>query len=314
MGTAKTRPTSSEDASVVARLIESIHAHLDSDLDLATLSQQCGWSPYQLHRRFQRTTGETLAKFVERVRMGEAGYSVVAYDESMLELALRCGYESHETFTRAFRRHYGVAPTQFRSLGRLRKEPQARLGADLEDRAIAGHFDLSRTRQQWLRPTWVLTGRHLGPYEDVPIHAWSAARKRALELGLPLGLEAGPYVGIAQDNPSAVPPQDLRFDAGVVLAGVTAQPSDNVVERVQSELLAPWFVQQLPAGPWAATRHVGAYRTLPEAYHQIGLQVGVLEHFEPLGAPSLEIFRADQMRSDRRVEFTDVLLLGQSRC
>src|SRR5690242_17858704 len=92
-------------------------AHLDEDLSLAALAAHAGLSPFHLHRVFTNAAGETPKQFTLRLRLGRAAAMLLTTDESVLNVALSCGFQSHEAFCRAFRRRFRMAPSAYRERG-----------------------------------------------------------------------------------------------------------------------------------------------------------------------------------------------------
>lgn len=84
---------------------------------LSSLAQRAGRSRFHLHRALRRLLGETPKQFNQRLRLERAAGQLVATAESVLRIALCCGFASHEVFTRAFRRHFGCTPLAYRARG-----------------------------------------------------------------------------------------------------------------------------------------------------------------------------------------------------
>jgi len=91
--------------------------HRDEDLSLAALAARCGLSPFYLHRLFSSAAGETPKQFTLRLRLERAALLLLAGERSVLNVALSCGFRSHEAFCRAFRRRFGMRPGAYRSRG-----------------------------------------------------------------------------------------------------------------------------------------------------------------------------------------------------
>src|SRR6185312_3090317 len=91
-----------------------IQAHLDQDLSLDALAGHVGLSRYHFHQLFKQATGETPKSYVERLRLEWAAVQLRIRRVGVLEVALECGYQNHETFTRAFRARFGVSPRDYR--------------------------------------------------------------------------------------------------------------------------------------------------------------------------------------------------------
>ena len=92
-------------------------SHLDEDVSLATLAGQAGLSPFHLHRVFSAAAGETPKQFTLRLRLGRAAAMLLATQDSVLDIALTCGFQSHEAFCRAFRKRFLMTPSAYRARG-----------------------------------------------------------------------------------------------------------------------------------------------------------------------------------------------------
>jgi AraC family transcriptional regulator len=91
--------------------------HRDEDLSLAALATRSGLSPFHLHRLFSAAASETPKQFTLRLRLERAALLLLQGERSVLNVALSCGFRSHEAFCRAFRRCFGMRPGAYRSRG-----------------------------------------------------------------------------------------------------------------------------------------------------------------------------------------------------
>ncbi len=69
----------------------------------------------QFDRVISATAGEPPAAFRRRILMERAAFRLATGHDGILRLAVEAGYSSHEAFTRAFQRCYGVAPSAWRA-------------------------------------------------------------------------------------------------------------------------------------------------------------------------------------------------------
>lgn len=81
---------------------------------LAALAREAGRSPSYFQRAFSRVVGESPKQYTLRLQLECALVLLLTSDDSVLDIALAAGFESHEGFTRAFVRHFGQPPTQLR--------------------------------------------------------------------------------------------------------------------------------------------------------------------------------------------------------
>ena len=93
-----------------------IREHLDEPLHRDVLAEVAGFSVPHLHRVFKASMGESVASYIRRVRMERAGRKLRMGAVDITEVALAAGYETHAAFSKAFKRQYGLSPSDFRDL------------------------------------------------------------------------------------------------------------------------------------------------------------------------------------------------------
>ena len=101
----------------VQPLLAYAAANLDDDVSLTALAGKASLSAFYLHRIFSAAVGETPKQFTMRLRLGHAAARLLMTDDSVLSVALSCGFQSHEVFVRAFRRSFGMTPSTYRRRG-----------------------------------------------------------------------------------------------------------------------------------------------------------------------------------------------------
>jgi len=90
----------------------------DHEANGADLAARMHLSRFHFDRIVSSVCGETPARFRRRVLLERAAYRLLTCDRNVLEVGVEAGYSSHEAFTRAFQRAYGVAPTMWRAAPR----------------------------------------------------------------------------------------------------------------------------------------------------------------------------------------------------
>lgn len=91
-----------------------IAATPESNLPLRKLAAIAGSSPWQLCRDFLAVTGMTITRYRHALRLRMALDRLPA-SHDLTDLAFDLGYSSHSHFTRAFRDHFGVTPSNYRA-------------------------------------------------------------------------------------------------------------------------------------------------------------------------------------------------------
>ncbi len=94
---------------------EAVEAWIDQDLSLERLAAVAGLGKYHFATAFRQATGLTPHRFVMLRRIERAKVALAGTDP-ITEVALACGFGSHQHFCAAFRRETGMAPSQWRRL------------------------------------------------------------------------------------------------------------------------------------------------------------------------------------------------------
>ena len=98
-------------AGFVAVLAEALDDH---DATGEELARRLYLSRFHLDRIVSSVAGEPPAAFRRRILLERAAYRLLTSDRTLLDVAVEAGYGSHEAFTRAFTRAYGVSPARWR--------------------------------------------------------------------------------------------------------------------------------------------------------------------------------------------------------
>lgn len=102
----------------INRVIDYIENHLDQDLSLAVLAQVACFSPYHFHRIFSSMVGESLNRFIQRIRIEKAAEQLLSNRrKSITAIALDSGFSGSDTFARMFRDRFGMSASRWREGG-----------------------------------------------------------------------------------------------------------------------------------------------------------------------------------------------------
>jgi len=97
-------------------LMAWIEERLDDHLTLELIAQRAGFSAYHFSRMFTARMGRSVMAHVRGRRLVRSARRLCSEpDVKLIDLALDCGFESQEAFTRAFKRLFGASPGRFRS-------------------------------------------------------------------------------------------------------------------------------------------------------------------------------------------------------
>ena len=262
----------------ILRVLVHIQQHLDEPMPLEQLAGVACFSPYHFHRVFTGMVGESVREYVRRLRLERAAGQLKLGSASIVDIALRAGYDSHEAFTRSFKTVFGAAPSKFR-LARQLDLAKAPSGIHF-DKPISVRFRTlhrggnMKVEIKRLKPMRVAFMRHVGPYGDVG-KTWdqflTVMGKEGYLGGNPLML------GSCHDDPEVTPPAKLRYDACLTV-GEDFSPRGDV------------GVQTVAGGAYAVTTHTGPYDQLGRAYAEFLGQWLPRSGRELRDAPCFEVY------------------------
>jgi AraC family transcriptional regulator len=87
-----------------------------TDWRLAGVAHAVHCSPFHLARQFRAVTGETIARYLLRLRLAAALQRVTAGETALARLAVELGFAHHSHFTARFRAAFGVTPSEARRI------------------------------------------------------------------------------------------------------------------------------------------------------------------------------------------------------
>ncbi|MFH9687528.1 GyrI-like domain-containing protein [Streptomyces sp. NPDC017413] len=105
--------------------MEHIEARLGERIEAAELARIAMTSEYHFRRMFSALAGLPLSEYIRRRRMTVAGAEVLGDpDRTLLDVAVRYGYDTGEGFARAFRAVHGIGPGEARRSGAVLRSQQ----------------------------------------------------------------------------------------------------------------------------------------------------------------------------------------------
>lgn len=107
----------------INRAIQYIEEHLSSELIIDQISKEAGISKWHFQRVFKATVGLTIKEYTEQRRLSQSALCLLTEKKTILEIALAFDFDSHEVFTRAFKRVFHQTPSEFRAQNNLSKIP-----------------------------------------------------------------------------------------------------------------------------------------------------------------------------------------------
>lgn len=101
----------------IQNAINYIEEHLTEDIDYEEVAREAACSSFYFQRIFGILCGLSIGDYIRNRRLTLAGDELSASDDKVIDVALKYGYESPESFTRAFARFHGVTPSDAKKDG-----------------------------------------------------------------------------------------------------------------------------------------------------------------------------------------------------
>lgn len=98
----------------IQRSIDYIENNLDYDINLSEIASQAYCSLYHFHRIFHAMVGESVKDYIRKRRLSCAANELIKSNNRIIDIAFKYQYKTHESFTRAFLKEFGVPPKEYR--------------------------------------------------------------------------------------------------------------------------------------------------------------------------------------------------------
>jgi AraC family transcriptional regulator len=106
----------------INRVIDYIELNIDKDLSLEKLAQVANFSQFHFHRIFRALVGETLNRYIQRIRVEKAAHQLISNPKKTItEIAFDCGFSGSAPFARAFKDFFKMSASEWRSRGHLQE-------------------------------------------------------------------------------------------------------------------------------------------------------------------------------------------------
>jgi len=102
-----------EVVSAVGRMQDYIDSHIGEPITLHLLAQAANYSPWHAARVFKELTGKAPFEYIRELRLSRAVVRLRDDDVKIIDVAFDFVFESHEGFTRAFSKQFGISPRAY---------------------------------------------------------------------------------------------------------------------------------------------------------------------------------------------------------
>lgn len=116
----------------ISRAIEYIENNLTNDITIEDISNYSYISSFYFQKGFSIICGYGLSEYIRNRKLSCAGYEVLNTDNKIIDIALKYGYDSPDSFTKAFTRFHGSTPTEVRRGGKIKEFAPLKINLSLK--------------------------------------------------------------------------------------------------------------------------------------------------------------------------------------
>ena len=98
----------------IQNVLDYIEAHITDELETKELAKLACISPFYFQRLFSALCGMGVGEYIRCRRLSLAGEELASTNARVIDMAAKYGYDSPDSFNRAFRRFHGISPSSAR--------------------------------------------------------------------------------------------------------------------------------------------------------------------------------------------------------
>lgn len=225
-----------------------INSHLFDDIDMSRLAEVSNFSLFHFHRIMRAFLGKPLWSHIIRLRLEAAAELLNNSKLPVTEIAYKVGYETPQSFTKAFKGYYNYTPAEFRE-----KKIKPKTNENISINKNLNNMKAPKIKD--LEPMKVIYINIVGEYGSKKMgETWDKLftffkEKNLFDFGMSV-------LGVSYDDPSITEPSKCRYDACVTIKK-DVKPEGEI------------GVKMLEGGKYAIFSHKGPYDTLNDTYGEI---------------------------------------------
>jgi len=262
--------------------IDFIERKMFEPISVHDIARASNYSTYHFCRVFRALVGDSPKEYLRKRRLTIAAERLARGEKSILDIALDCQFESHASFTRAFKQLFKVTPEQYRKSA----DPFRLLYKDQFSPHMLHHLQnrLSMEPEIVHRPEAKVVGAaRQYREEDLDIETlWSAFRPAVAEIPNRVGQEA---FGIYEEYRESEAGMGFTYICSVEVDDFDHVPDGMVARTIQEHL-------------YAVFRHDGPLSALPETFKYIWGSWLPKSKFNYVEKPDFELYAPGAKQDD----------------
>jgi len=274
---------------VLKRLCETIdymEEHLLEEIHTEDLARICFCSNFHYQRLFQILTGVTVSSYIRNRRLTLAAQDLVNSNSKVIDLSLKYGYESPESFSRAFRALHGISPSKAKKEGRKLKA-YPRISFQIQIKGVADmEYKIIKKEAFPIVGIEKRVSTENGENNMKIPQFWSDSHENGevKKLASMIGNDSLGVLGVCMDFD-----EELKTFSYLI-----------AVEKKTDDIPKGCVVKEIPASTWAVFESVGPLpNSIQETWARIFSEWFPATGYELAHAPELEVYPQDDQTDSK---------------
>lgn len=269
-----------------------INEHFKEEINIPRIEEVCHYSYRNINRIFQAIHGETIGKYIKRIRLEKAAEYLKYSSSKIADIAFEVGFEDIASFSKAFKNKYNVPPSAFRKRCKIIQDltRESLLTKQTERKKLS--FEI-----EYLPDFEMLYLEYKGAYDNSsPLHKmWHQFYNYLKEKNL--YSEQSVLFGECLDDDQISDAIHCRYNLAFILERPLAFPLDGLFQTKVHH-----------RQKYAKFRHKGPYETCPETYQKIYAFWMFDLDLELKDAPTLEFYLNDDATTPPEELLTEIYI------
>lgn len=123
------------------KIIDYLEENLTNDIDIRKLSKSLGLNDFIMQRVFSIVTNISISEYIRKRRLSLAFEELKLSNNKIIDIALKYGYDSHVSFTRSFKKEFGITPSNLRKTKEdsYKLFPRIKFGSEFQSKNIINY-------------------------------------------------------------------------------------------------------------------------------------------------------------------------------
>ncbi|MFD2166471.1 helix-turn-helix domain-containing protein [Thalassotalea euphylliae] len=244
------RTKNHKNTKIISQVAQYIYDNSDKAISLDALASHTGFSKYHFNRLFFAATGYQLGEFIQRHKLEKALNHIKTGNHNIIDVALSIGYDSPSSFTRAFKKHFSLTPTDVMQ----GKQPSNERAGNLPPKKLFAETPVIPVLETL--PKQTILGLYGKGFSEQSFSALAGQLYgRLATIAEKMSFDALQPIGVAVDNPWVGAQSESNFFAGFI---------NGLDQHFHTLQTFEW-----QAGKWACFTHLGSHDSMWQTISQV---------------------------------------------